>query len=578
MSDKFDAFALYPARTHPMRARVLGWVVGVAMLVGSGGAVSASDENTNDHLTSSTSGSSTDNPSADWLSHLNPSEAEDHVQAYQDYVEGVLTGDDATALRQLAVMAGHAEDWALAGAAASRFREVFGINEVVAIELDAWTRLDQMDKAHAALRAVLEATPSEWTGWAQLEKVLGFLSDQRQALALLDYLDQARAVEAHRPVWLTARARVLARLDEPGQALREIEAAIDLERTPRRMVLAVDFATKSHAFERALDWLAQLPDDLQRKPELGLAHAHVLRELNRPGAALSALESTQPTPEVLFRTAELAQEMGDAPLAEQIWEEMPNVDQDFSSKDAYYIGHTAQLMKHYGQAFSWFGQITEPPWVHEATLARGHLLLEFGRAQGWSELAGTAGKVRQALSDMRDEVRSEKEAQHAWALEISLLREAGDVEQAFAQITDALSDQPNDEFLLYMRAMLAIGANRNELAEQDLRRLIRLDRNNADALNALGYLLTDDSSRLREAYRLIHRALELMPDSPAILDSMGWVNYRLGRVAVAHEFLDRAYAMQPDPEILAHLVEVLEAQGETSQARALLAESEQAGP
>lgn len=576
MSDKPHTFGLRfcDARQRPwlwacVSSLVWAWVVVVGLGVGGvhAGASSAQDE-----TTEPASGTA-----ADWLSHLNPDEADDHVQAYQDHVEDVLAGDDAAALRQLAVMAGYAEDWALAGAAAARFREHHGINEVVAIEIDAWTRLDRMDTAQATLVALVNQAPSAWTGWTSLGKVLRFIPDQDKALVLLDRLDEALALGEHRPAWLTARAQVLDRLAQPTQALRTIEAAIELAITPERVAYAVDLATDSGEFERALAWVKQLPAEAQQRPEFGLAHAQLLIAMDEPQAALAVFESTTPTAEVLFRTAELAQALGDADLVEAVWAQLPSSSEDISSKDAYYIGHTAQLMQNYGQAFAWFGRVKERPWAHEAALARGHLLLEFGRAQGWGALTGSLDKVRQALADVRRGTDDEQDIQHAWALEVSLLKEAGLTEQAIDKVTDGLSAKPDDEFLLYMRAMVSIGVDRPELAEQDLRRLIRLDRDNADALNALGYMLIDEPPRLREAYRLIHRAWELAPDSPAILDSLGWVNFQLGRVDVAHGFLDKAYAMQPDPEILGHLVEVLNARGQTAKAQALLAEARDTG-
>ena len=96
-----------------------------------------------------------------------------------------------------------------------------------------------------------------------------------------------------------------------------------------------------------------------------------------------------------------------------------------------------------------------------------------------------------------------------------------------------------------------------ELAEQDLRRIIQIDGDNAMALNALGYTLTDLTSRHNEALRLIERALELEPEDPAVLDSMGWVKFRLGQPEQALGYLEDAFELDENPEIGAHLAEVL---------------------
>ena len=105
--------------------------------------------------------------------------------------------------------------------------------------------------------------------------------------------------------------------------------------------------------------------------------------------------------------------------------------------------------------------------------------------------------------------------------------------------------------------MTAVRTDRIDLAEQDLRTLIQRDPDNALALNALGYTLSDRTDRQREAYRLIERALALDPDNPAILDSMGWVLYKLERPEQALPYLERAVDGDFNPEIVAHLVDVL---------------------
>ena len=121
----------------------------------------------------------------------------------------------------------------------------------------------------------------------------------------------------------------------------------------------------------------------------------------------------------------------------------------------------------------------------------------------------------------------------------------------------ALEAFPDDENLLYARALAAVKRDRIVAAEQDLRRIIEIDPEHADALNALGYTLADRTDRYEEAKKYIERAFALKPEEPAILDSMGWVNYRLGNYELAIDYLRRALANMSDGEIAAHLGEVL---------------------
>jgi Flp pilus assembly protein TadD len=104
-------------------------------------------------------------------------------------------------------------------------------------------------------------------------------------------------------------------------------------------------------------------------------------------------------------------------------------------------------------------------------------------------------------------------------------------------------------------------------AEKSLRRLVELKPGDAQSLNALGYTLVDRTTRLDEGFKLIEQAHKLAPNDPFIMDSMGWAHYRLGRLDEAERYLMRAFAVRPDPEIAAHLGEVLWARGQPQKAR-----------
>ena len=121
--------------------------------------------------------------------------------------------------------------------------------------------------------------------------------------------------------------------------------------------------------------------------------------------------------------------------------------------------------------------------------------------------------------------------------------------------------------LLYARALVAEKLDDLALHERDLRLVLKLDPKNAHALNALGYTLADRTDRFQEALKLIKRALELRPNDPFILDSMGWVHYRLGNSGDAVRFLRRALEIRTDAEISAHLGEVLWTSGKQRQAQ-----------
>jgi len=130
-----------------------------------------------------------------------------------------------------------------------------------------------------------------------------------------------------------------------------------------------------------------------------------------------------------------------------------------------------------------------------------------------------------------------------------------------------LKQYPDDLNLLYTRAMLAEKRDDLSQMEKDLRAIIKREPDNAMALNALGYTLSDRTTRYAEAKVLIERAHTLNPEDPAVLDSLGWVNYRLGNLDEAERLLRQALERFPDHEVAAHLGEVLWANGKQREAR-----------
>lgn len=144
--------------------------------------------------------------------------------------------------------------------------------------------------------------------------------------------------------------------------------------------------------------------------------------------------------------------------------------------------------------------------------------------------------------------------------------------QAEQTLDQALSSDPDNPELLYARGMIREAQNRLPTAEADLRRVIALKPESAAAYNALGYSLVQRNLRVQEGHDLIAKALRLDPENGAILDSMGWAQYRLGHLEEARQWLDKAFLAEPQPEIAAHLGEVLWRLGKPDAARAIWSE------
>ena len=150
-----------------------------------------------------------------------------------------------------------------------------------------------------------------------------------------------------------------------------------------------------------------------------------------------------------------------------------------------------------------------------------------------------------------------KQAASLYQIESELLAEQKLLGDAYDVLSNAIRHEPNNIQLLYMRSLLSEQQKNFTRSEQDLRAILAQDANNAMALNALGYTLTVHTNRYEEAEQLILKALELNPGDPATTDSLGWVCYRLGKHDEAIKHLRNALSMLPDPEVAAHLGEVL---------------------
>jgi tetratricopeptide (TPR) repeat protein len=221
------------------------------------------------------------------------------------------------------------------------------------------------------------------------------------------------------------------------------------------------------------------------------------------------------------------------------------------------------------------GQVSEAQGAADIAIARyktvtGRQQLDAGlRAAMLMGKAGRLPEARAWLAEMAalQSANADDRIARIAQTESQLLRDAKRYAEAFDVLDKALLRVPDGIELLYDRAMAAEKLNRLDVLERDLRRMIELKPDYAHAYNALGYTLADRTNRLSEAVTLLEKALSLAPEDPFILDSMGWALYKTKRYSEAISFLRRAYQARPDPDIAAHLGEVLWVKGERDEAR-----------
>jgi tetratricopeptide (TPR) repeat protein len=278
-------------------------------------------------------------------------------------------------------------------------------------------------------------------------------------------------------------------------------------------------------------------------------------ELHRPKQATTALETYVRLVEggaaVTFGTAPAAP----APVADDDDDDTPSTPGSALTQAWLLLSQAAEEQGDLAGAERWLARIDDSQRALDVQSRRASLLVKQGKMAEAREL------IRRVPERMAGDARAKLLA------EAELLREAkqwGEAEKVLAQANKAF---PDDTDLLYEQAMLEEKLDRLDDMERLLRRVIELKPNHQHAYNALGYSLADRKIRLPEARLLIQKALELSPGEPFITDSMGWVEYRLGHREEAIRLLRVAYQARPDPEIAAHLGEVLWIDGKTEEAR-----------
>lgn len=222
-----------------------------------------------------------------------------------------------------------------------------------------------------------------------------------------------------------------------------------------------------------------------------------------------------------------------------------------------YLGQVAEQRKLYDEAVHWYLEVSDGEYYFEAQARLGVALAK----------QGDLARARQHLEGIKAQ-NDPQRVQVALAHE-QILREAKQFNEALAVLNAAIQTVPGDKDLLYARALVAEKLHMLEITERDLREILKKDPKNVNALNALGYTLTDRTTRYDEAYELLRQAMELKPDDAFIMDSMGWLQYRRGNSAEAVKYLRRALDIRNDAEIAAHLGEVLWVMGDRHEAESV---------
>jgi tetratricopeptide (TPR) repeat protein len=413
----------------------------------------------------------------------------------------------------------------------------------------------QIDAAEPYLASYLKEEEGQPTVFLRLPVMFAKVKDTDKALDIIKKLmrDYPQSAEAH-----YALAQTAAHAHQMDVAMDELAQADRLRPgwEPAALMRAQLLAHRSPA-----DSLAFLKEFLGGHPQardVRLAYARLLVSTNQYAAAREQFNELMvelpDNPDIALASGLLALQMSDLNEAERLLLRARELNYKEPETTSYYLGQIAEERAQYDRAQEYYRSVNEGEFLIPARSRQAGILAREGKlAEARTLLTQTP-----AVNDAQRIELSEAEA--------GLLRDARDYEGVYKVLSDALGKFPDDLDLLYDRAMAAERIDKLDVMEQDLRKVIRIKPDYAHAYNALGYTLADRTDRLAEAEDLLNKALSLAPDDPFILDSMGWLLYRKGNLNKAQEFLDRAYKNRPDPEIAAHLGEVLWMKGAKDEA------------
>jgi Tfp pilus assembly protein PilF len=476
--------------------------------------------------------------------------------AVGEYLEAALASDDPAIARRATRVAFAAEAWQQATMAADRWA-LLEPDNVAAYESAAAAMLQVGDYigAEYQIMRILDLMEDSTEGWLLVSGLLAQSADPALADDTLEHILDQREGASSGDVFF-ARSQLALRSGNLRQAFELARKAV--EENPKRiefLTWAGRLALNLKLPETGLEYIRRAWQLDPENHDLALAYADLLARTGDPDGARRIMREMSQTPDVMLSRILFEIAAADRQAAVALYEEFETMEFDDTEEKAYFQAQAAEALDYRRKAIELYGLIKTGDRALGAAIRRAELLA----------LEGDMATARRELAELRLEA-DELAIEESWLAEARILRETGDRDQAFRVLDNAVQQLPHSVPILYTRALMAAELGWVDLAERDLRVILGEQPENAAALNALGYTLADQTERYDEAEALIRQAYILQPNEPSIIDSMGWIAYRQGRLAEAEEFLRRAWKLDRNPEIAAHLGEVLWQRGEKEQA------------
>lgn len=417
-----------------------------------------------------------------------------------------------------------------------------------------------LNQAKPHIQKLLAKEDTRANGFLYLNSLLANQKDKAEVLSAITEFAKPypNLPEAH---FAIAQAALIA--DKPNIAKSELNIANrlrpdwEMAAQMQGQMLLKESPEKAIAFYQG--FLKQYP----KANDVRLTYAKLLVNQKRYAEAkpefVKLVESSNGSAEISAVVGLLSLESEDYVMADKYFQQ--SISSGFKDPDQLYsyLGRSAERQKEDAKALTWYDKIQPGEHFLDGRLSAAIIIAR--------------SKNVDAAIKMLDEVDGLTPEQQITVIqnEANMLAQVKRNQESFDLMDKAIGNWPDSTDLIYDHAMAAERVGKYEIMEAQLRKLIKLKPDFAAAYNALGYSLADRNVKLDEAQSLLETAVRLAPDDHYMLDSLGWVHYRLGNLSKAAEYLRKAYEIQADPEIAAHLGEVLWKQGLTEEAKKLWA-------
>lgn len=431
--------------------------------------------------------------------------------------------------------------------------------------LVALGRTDELAQEIATLLAQDKANLGD--NFLRLNRMLARYTDKQAVQRVVDTVagPYPDLPEAHLAV-----ATAAANANDSLRALSETDRALELRPNWEMAALLKTQLIARQSAPNAIAFLAPFVERVPDAKDARLALARLLISEKRYDESREhfkrLLKDFPDNPEIIYPVAILALQQGDTTTGKEQLEKL--LKGDFPDKNAvhYFLGQIEEEQKHNDAALAHYLEVNGGEQFIPSRARAAQLLVQSGRID----------EARQIIRTTPG--RTDEEKTQLLLAESQLLREAKQTREAYALLEGALVQQPDNVDLLYDAALLAERLGKPDVLEAHLTHLLAIKPDHAHGLNALGYSLAERNVRLGEAYDLLVKAVALAPNDPFIMDSMGWILFRQGRLNEALATLQKAYGLKADPEIAAHVGEVLWVMGRKDEAVRVLRDAAKKDP